>query len=511
MKRILVVDDDQVIREVILRILSVRGYECETAADGLEAVALLEHARFDVVITDMVMPKMDGLQLIAHIKDHHPGTDVLVITGNSDTFIYSNIINAGGSDFIIKPFDNDELEAKLNRIFRERKLIRGLEEEIKEHREAEDKLLAAHREVAVANQAKDLLINDLYATMDEMLANRDHYTFEHAIRVAEISKRIGQSLGLPQEELEILERACLVHDIGKVAIPDDVLLKPGQFDAEDRDIMRFHPRVGANLFTREHHDSRIAFIIRHHHERLDGSGYPDGLAGEDLGILVRIVSVADVYEALVARRPYKKPINKEAALDMLRMEARLGRIDRIVVTVLGEVLQAWDPLTITREFTSDYTLQLELFRRKAYFREPLTGFYNFRYLYFLDDTHVLRRRDRPFNLLFTNFLGLPDFYRRMGQVLTDQILDEIGQRLHDRVEEFTIQGGGQDSARLFSRSGDYILYVECDQDRLQQLLVDVSAHLAQAYDEWQLGSQPYSQPFSQGYSLEQALNELFRG
>ncbi len=368
MKRILVVDDDQVIREVILRILSVRGYECETAADGLEAVALLEHARFDVVITDMVMPKMDGLQLIAHIKDHHPGTDVLVITGNSDTFIYSNIINAGGSDFIIKPFDNDELEAKLNRIFRERKLIRGLEEEIKEHREAEDKLLAAHREVAIANQAKDLLINDLYATMDEMLANRDHYTFEHAIRVAEISKRIGQSLGLPQEELEILERACLVHDIGKVAIPDDVLLKPGQFDAEDRDIMRFHPRVGANLFTREHHDSRIAFIIRHHHERLDGSGYPDGLAGEDLGILVRIVSVADVYEALVARRPYKKPINKEAALDMLRMEARLGRIDRIVVTVLGEVLQAWDPLTITREFTSDYTLQLELFRRKAYYR-----------------------------------------------------------------------------------------------------------------------------------------------
>lgn len=511
MRRILVVDDDQVIRLVIVRILSALGYECEEAADGLEAVDCLRHADFSVVITDMLMPKMDGMQLLAHIKEHHPGVDVLVITGHSDTFIYSTIINAGGSDFIIKPFDNDELEAKLKRIFRERKLIRGLEGEIKERRDAEEKLLAAHREVASANQAKDLLINDLYATMDEMLASRDHYTFEHAVRVAEISKRIGQSLGLPQEELEILERACLVHDIGKVAIPDDILLKPGQFDAEDRDIMRVHPQVGANLFTRKHHDSRIAFIIRHHHERLDGSGYPDGLAGQELGILVRIVSVADVYEALVARRPYKKPITKGAALDMLRMEARLGRVDRIVVTVLEEVLQAWDPLTINREITANYVMELELFRRKAYFREPLTGFYNYRYLYFLDDTHVLRRRERSFDLLATNFLGLSDFYRRVGQVLSDQILDEIGQRLHDVVEAFNAQGEGLQVARLFSRSGDYLLYVECGQGGLDQLFVDISAHLQQAEAEWQISSQPYSRQFSKGCSLEQALTELFRG
>jgi len=511
MKRILVVDDDPVIREVVGKILSALGYETEGAADGLEAVERLTQSEFAVVITDMLMPKMDGMQLLAHIKARHPGTDVIVITGHSETFIYTNIINAGGSDFIIKPFDHDELVAKLNRIFRERKLIRGLEQEISERREAEEKLLAAHREVAAANQAKDLLINDLYATMDEMLANRDHYTFEHALRVAEISRRIGQNLGLPREELEILERACLVHDIGKVAIPDDILLKPGQFDAQDREIMRFHPRVGANLFTRKHHDSRIAFIIRHHHERLDGSGYPDGLAGEELGILVRIVSVADIYEALVARRPYKKPISKEAALDMLGMEARLGRVDRIVVTILEEVLQDWNPLTITREFTADYMMELELFRRKAYFREPLTGFYNYRYLYFLDDTHVLRRRERSFDLLVTNFLGLPDCYRRMGQTLTDQILDEVGQRLHDVVDEFNKQDEGQSIARLFSRSGDYLLYVECPPDLLEGLFVDISNHLAQVDAEWQIASQPYSRQFSKGYPLEQALNELFRG
>lgn len=511
MKRVLVVDDDQIICKVLVTILEPLGYECEEAGDGLEAVARLQEADFDVVITDMVMPKMDGMQLLNHVKTLYPGIDVLVITGHTDTFVYTNIINAGGSDFMSKPFQSDELEAKLSRIFRERKLIKGLENEISEHREAEEKLLAAHREVASANQAKDLLINDLYATMGEMLAKRDHYTFEHAARVAEISKRIGQALGLPMEEVEILERACLVHDIGKVAIPDDILLKPGHFDAQDRKLMRVHPRVGADLFTRKHHDSRIAFIIRHHHERLDGSGYPDGLSGDSLGILVRIVAVADMYEALVARRPYKNPMSKSDALDRLRMEARQGLVDRMVVTVLEEVLRDWDPLSISREFAADYMVDLELFRRKAYFREPLTGFYNYRYLYFLDDTNILLRRDQPFELLLTNFLDLSDCYRRMGQILTEQVLDEIGQGLQDAVEEFNEQeGGGEDIARLFSRSGDYLIYAECGEGQLDQLFIAISAHLAQARDEWQIESHPYSQRFSKGYSLEKALNELLR-
>ncbi len=510
MRRVLVVDDDPFIREIVSRLLTAHGYDCQVAVDGQEAVERLVENEFDVVITDMMMPRLDGMQLLAHVNERYPGTDVLVITGHTETYIYSNIINAGGTDFIIKPFENDELEAKLNRIFRERKLIRGLEREIGERREAEEKLLAAHREVAAANRAKDLLISDLFATMDEMLANRDHYTFEHEVRVAEISKRIGQRLSLPGEEIEVLERACLVHDIGKVAIPDDVLLKPGQFDTQDRHIMRLHPQLGANLFTQKHHDRRVAFIIRHHHERLDGSGYPDGLAGEELGGLVRIVMVADIYEALVARRPYKKPMDKAAALDMLQMEARQGRIDRMVVTVLEEVLIGWDPLTISRELVAGYMMDLELFRRKAYFREPLSGFYNYRYLYFLDDTHVLGRRERPYDLLVTNFVALADCYRRLGQVLVDQIMDEIGQNLHDAVENFNREGG-RENARMFSRNGDYLIYVECTPEGLDQLFGKIVACLNQARNDWQIVSQPYSCHFDKGYALDQALSELFRG
>nr|MBF0223036.1 response regulator [Desulfobulbaceae bacterium] len=179
---------------------------------------MLERNSFSVVITDMMMPKMDGMQLLAHIKRHHPGTDVVVITGHSDNYIYSNIIDAGGTDFIIKPFEGDELEAKLNRVFRERRLIQGLETEIVDRKEAEMNLLAAKINVENANLLKDSLIDDLCGTMDEMLANRDHYTFEHALRVAEISKRIGKVMGGTEEEIGVMLRAGLVHDIGKIAI-----------------------------------------------------------------------------------------------------------------------------------------------------------------------------------------------------------------------------------------------------------------------------------------------------
>ena len=508
--RILVVDDDQVVREIVSTIVRALGYQCRTAVDGQDAVEHLAADEYDVVITDMIMPRMDGMKLLAHIKEHCPRSDVMVITGHSDTYIYSNIINAGGCDFIIKPFEGDELEAKLKRIFRERRLIKGLEREIAERREAEAELRRAKEEVDRANTAKDLLIADLYSAMDEILANRDHYTFEHTLRVAEIAKRIAVKMGLPEDEVEVIERASLIHDIGKVAIPDDVLLKPGQFDPQDRSLMKIHPAIGASLFTRKHHDPRIAYIIKHHHERLDGTGYPDGLKGDDLNLMVRVVSIADVYEALVARRPYKKPMGKDDALAIMRMEAREGRLDGTVIDVLVDVLTTFEPLEITQGFCAGYMNDLELFRRKAYFREPMTGFYNYRYLYFLDDSKSLRRHRQPFDLLITNFQGLPHFYKQNGQALTDQVLDEIGQKLHDLVDIFN--GGLEEHGiRMFRRSSDYLFYLECSSQVLDDFFAGVSAILAVAEQEWRIVSHPFSRSFPAGYSLESALNQLFRG
>ena len=509
---VLVVDDDRYVCEIVTAILRPLGYVCATAADGREAVAELEKNRYDVVVTDMKMPRLDGMGLLRHVKKHHGDTDVLVITGHSDLYSYSEIIDAGGIDFVIKPFGSDELEAKINRIFRERNLIRGLEREIAERRQAEKALIRAKREAEAAYAAKGRLIKDLYVIMDEMLANRDHYTFEHALRVAEIAKRVGERMGLGADDLEALEQACLVHDIGKVAIPDDVLLKPGHFAQQDRDIMRLHPLLGANLFAQRQHDPRIVFIIRHHHERLDGSGYPDGLAGGELGLLVRIASAADVYEALVARRPYKKPLSRPDAADLVRAEARNGRLDPEVVAVLRQVVDQWDPLSIRREFAADYLGELEIFRTMTYFREPLSEFYNYRYIYFLDDIQVLKRTERDFCLMMTTFLDLQGFYQRTGHTVTDQIIDEIGQQFHDTVEAFNLRhGNGECLARMFRKGSNYLFYLEGGHDLFARLRDGLGRHLRRLEADWGLASRGYFREYPKGHGLERALNELFKG
>jgi putative nucleotidyltransferase with HDIG domain len=180
------------------------------------------------------------------------------------------------------------------------------------------------------------LIKDLFDVMGEMLGSRDPYSWEHSLRVAAISRRIGLRQGLSSEELEVLEMGCLIHDIGKIAIPDDVLLKPGRFNNIDRQIMNMHPTIGAKYLAFRYPDDRITEIVLYHHERLDGSGYPAGLKGDDISPMVRIVSVADIYEALIAKRPYKSSISSTQAIEILKDEAREGRLDQNVVEALED-------------------------------------------------------------------------------------------------------------------------------------------------------------------------------
>jgi len=378
-----------------------------------------------------------------------------------------------------------------------------LGQELTERREAEKAL-------AKANLDKDDLIINLFEIMYEMLANRDHSTFEHALRVAEISRRIGEEMQLPFDDMEALRLGCLVHDIGKVAIPDDVLLKPGLFDRMDRNIMQVHPLVGASLFAKHHHDYRIRRIILHHHERLDGSGYPYGLKGQEIGLLERIVAVADVYEALMARRPYKKPINREKAIDILWYETKEGRLDSEVVKVLEKITVEWSPLEVKSEFQADYSEDLEVFRQMSYFREPLSDFYNYRYLLYLDDAKLLTRKNRPYHLVLTSFPDIKDFNKDMGFIRADQVLDEIGQKLHQTSEEFDARCTSEDNTVMLLRKGsDFLIFTECEDEHLEKLLEEISAHLETARDEWGLDSRYHHFRFDKGYPAEKALNHIF--
>lgn len=365
--------------------------------------------------------------------------------------------------------------------------------------------------LAQANQDKDDLIVNLFEIMYEMLANRDHSTFEHALRVAEISRRVGLELHLPPEEMEALRLGCLVHDIGKVAIPDDILLKPGLFDRMDRNIMQVHTLVGASLFAKHHHDNRIRRIILHHHERLDGSGYPYGIKGDEIGQLERIVAVADVFEAMTARRPYKKPMSRDKAVDILWYEAREGRLDGEIVKIVEQITVDWDPLEITCEFRADYSEDLEVFRQMSYFREPLSDFYNYRYLLYLDDAKMLANNGSGgYHLIMTSFPEIKEFNHGMGFLKADQVLDEIGQKLHQTSENFDSKYGKEGGpVMLLKKGSDFLIYTACNEEQLSEIMEEVVGHLDTARNDWGLNSESRHFRFASGYPAAKALNQVF--
>lgn len=356
-------------------------------------------------------------------------------------------------------------------------------------------------------------VKELFEIMDEVLANRDQYTFEHAMQVANISKHIGRELGLDEDDLKALELGCLVHDIGKTAIPDDVLLKPGRFDRRDRHIMQYHPLVGAKLFARHLRDNRITDIILNHHERLDGSGYPAGLEGEEIPLLARIVAVADTYEALVSRRPYKPPMKQERVMEIIDEEAEAGKLDTRIVAVLKKIIPVIPPLEVKRSITAGFMQDIELFRQRTYFREPMSDFYNYRFLHFLNDARVLRNSSLRYDLMLVYIPAFGEFQQRIGHIVADQVLDELGQRLMKTCTAFSSSREQYEgSVMLFRKGKDYLIYSEFEgEGHLTALLREINGNLEQVKTEWGLATSLLRESFAAGFPLDEALPTLFGG
>ena len=375
-----------------------------------------------------------------------------------------------------------------------------------------------HDEIAARSHSEEelersntLFLKDLFEMMVEVLANRDQYTFDHAFHVANISTKIGEQMGLSAEQLEILELGCLVHDIGKTAIPDDVLLKPDQFDYQDRKIMDYHPLIGAKLISRHIQDDRITDIILKHHERLDGSGYPQGLKADEIDLLPRIVAVADTYDALVSHRPYKTAFTNEKAMAVLKDEAKAGQLDKKVVKTLSKIVGSIKDLQATRPITAGFMKEIELFRSRSYFREPLTDFYNYRYLLSLDDAKLLKKGKLSYDLILLRFPGFDKLQLDIGYAAADQVVDELGHNLLEITSKFSHQRKYYDgSVMLFKKGLDYLIYSECEEEyRRSKLLKKVTALMDQAEKDWHLLYTIYSQRFDPGTPVVQAICSLF--
>lgn len=479
---VLVAEDVAQERELLVTYLSEWGLNTTGAADGREALSILiKDDTIRLLITDLHMPEFGGLELLQEVKDlaRHKLYSI-VLSGIKDRQTLINALQAGATDYMVKPCHPEQIFARL----------------------------AVLDQVMALEERHRTLVKDLFDVMGEMLGSRDFYSWEHSLRVAAISRRIGLHQGLSSEELEALEMGCLIHDIGKIAIPDDILLKPGRFSNIDRRIMNMHPTIGARYLAARYPDDRVTEIVLYHHERLDGSGYPAGLKGDDIGPMVRIVSVADTYEALIAKRPYKSSISSTQAIEILKDEAREGRLDQNVVEALEEVVYDWNPLTIQRQSYKDID-ELERFRRITYFREPMCSFYNYRYLLTLDRITNFTRIGPQYYLIFIDFKNLNQINNERGYLKTDRMLDELGEDMQQSINDFSnINSNIDGEALLFRKGAGYIIYANYVSDSIQQLSDLIQDQLNIRKNQCGLDASFILESFPSTCSLKHAFNQL---
>ncbi|MBU1234282.1 MAG: response regulator [Proteobacteria bacterium] len=318
--RILLVDDDKNILTLLYRHTRRLGFNVDLAGNGEEALELLKNHSYALVISDIMMPVMDGMTLLRCIKQQHADTDVLIISAYGNQYSFSDLITAGASDFIGKPFEIDELRAKIQRIFRERSLL---------------------AELGRSKEKERLFFLRLVESLATSLNEKDKYTHGHARRVTNLSLQLAEHLNDTTMDLELLRLSGMLHDIGKIGVPDSILLKVGRLTEEEFAIIKKHPDQGARILRPMGFNGRmnnIVHIIRHHHERFDGKGYPDGLVGEAIPLYSRIIAVADSYDAMTSDRPYRKSMNYRDAL--AEIEKNAGRqFDPVLAEKFVELME----------------------------------------------------------------------------------------------------------------------------------------------------------------------------
>lgn len=331
--KILVVDDEEAIREVVSTLLEAENYECAAVSNGLLAEQYLTQKPVDLVLSDMVMPEIDGFSLLEWLRKRDPNIPVIMVTAMHDLSTALEAIRRGAYDYILKPFEKDQLYLSVRRALEHRHLV--LENE--NYQRNLEKLV--EERTAQLKGALDQLEQSYDDTLEALggaLDLKDAETEGHCKRVTAFTIAIAKAMKVPPALLPQIARAAFLHDIGKMAIPDHILRKPGPLTPEERDIMRRHCEIGYTMVTRIPFLKEAAEIVLAHQEYFDGTGYPRGLQGEEIPLGARIFAVADALDAMISDRPYRK------ALPMSHARAEIQRcagtqFDPKVVKVFSEM------------------------------------------------------------------------------------------------------------------------------------------------------------------------------
>ncbi|MEE8412210.1 MAG: HD domain-containing phosphohydrolase [Acidobacteriota bacterium] len=321
-QRILVVDDELSVREILAEGLEAFGFETEMAADADEAMAILEKERFHLLLTDIDMPGRTGIDLMGDAKKLVPDLDLIMVTGVVDAKTAIRAIREGAADYLTKPFNLEEVQIVVDRTFEKRRLIaenRSYQEHLEdlvELRTAE--VVEKHGEIErLYSELQDSYESSLQ-TLVTALDFRDNETQGHSYRVVQYAVMVAKVMGIGEPDLTWIRRGAILHDVGKIGIPDAILKKPGKLDPKEWKVMKRHPEMGYRMLEHIRFLEPALDIVLSHQERFDGSGYPRGLKGEEIPRGARVFAVVDTFDAMTSDRPYRKALSIDDACNEIK-------------------------------------------------------------------------------------------------------------------------------------------------------------------------------------------------
>jgi response regulator RpfG family c-di-GMP phosphodiesterase len=356
--RVLIIDDEAGIRVFCKHILNAEGIQCEEAADGVVGLEFCRANPFDLVLLDVDMPQMTGTEVLRQLRENPPSPHLKIImfSGRSTGDDMAQMLMAGADDYLTKPFSLIQLQGRVQSALR--------------LKDAQDRSELLNRHLLSVNSQQEHNLhaqssglvqarNALVMTLGKLVEHRDNETGAHLVRLQKYCRSLAEEIGaqptfagqIDQNFIEMLECCAPLHDIGKLGLPDHILLKPGKLTTDERILMQTHTTMGADTLTEvaKHHGSALAFlqmaidITRHHHERFDGMGYPDGLAGSAIPLAARIVAIGDVYDALRSKRVYKPALSHSVALQLMN-ESSSGHFDPALLQTFNRCHQQFEKI-----------------------------------------------------------------------------------------------------------------------------------------------------------------------
>jgi putative nucleotidyltransferase with HDIG domain len=347
--RILVVDDEEAIREIVCSMLNNAGYSCEQAASGLEALAVLESSQpFELMLSDLMMADLDGIGLLERSKEKFPDVPVIMVTAVHDISVALAALRNGAYDYLLKPFEREQLLATVSRALENRRLKmenRNYQMNLESLVQARtDQLKGAMNKLEAAMSNLERSYDITLEALGDALDLKDAETEGHSKRVTAFTIAMARNMGLNREQISVIARGAFLHDIGKMAIPDAILRKPGALNPDEVVIMREHCYRGYQMLRKIPFLGEASEIVYSHQERYDGTGYPRGLKGEEIPLGSRIFSVADTLDAITSDRPYRPAQSLTAAREEIKRWSGRQFDPSVVEVFLSMPDKIWEDL-----------------------------------------------------------------------------------------------------------------------------------------------------------------------